>query len=107
MRHSLYANSTKRAVDRSYKSSVNTLERFTGHKARKPPEPVNYASKLESRLKALLALYKDDPETVSEIRGKASMYEANVAIARAYHDKRGEKRLEAEFLEYIKNKEKR
>lgn len=107
MRHSLYANAKRSAVDRSYKASIAALGKNTGY-FRQRAEPVKIQNPaLENRLKALLNQYKGDTKTRSEIIGKISMYRCNVAIAREFHDKETEKQLERDLLEYIKSKETR
>ncbi|MCD7802363.1 MAG: hypothetical protein LUH09_05595 [Clostridiales bacterium] len=107
MRHSLYANAKKSPVDRSYKASISAIGKNTGY-FRQRAEPVKLQKPaLENRLKALLTKYKKDPKMYSEIYGKIAMYECNITLARKYHDKKTEKQLERDLLEYIKSKETR
>ena len=62
---------------------------------------------LETRLSLLFKKYKDDPDTIDEIRSTVSMFEINRTIARNYKSKKTEADLTKQFREYLTTLEKR
>lgn len=53
------------------------------------------------RMKTLFDKYKNDPETLQEIRSKLSMFEINRTIARDFNDKSTERDLTKDFINYL------
>lgn len=82
MRHALYANNA-RVDPKGYKTQSIFSQQFakkSGKHCRK------HTSSLGDRVRLLLAQYKDDENTQSEIIGKINMYRVNVTIARECRD---------------------
>lgn len=59
------------------------------------------------RINALFDKYKNDPETLQEIRSKLSTFEINRTIAREFNDKSSETDITREFSIYLSELEKR
>ena len=71
-------------------------------------KPVNKSDMiLETRIKSLLDKYKGDPEIINEINGCLSMYECNRTIALELGRKKSVAELTKEFLNQLKQLEKR
>lgn len=62
---------------------------------------------LETRLSLLFKKYKDDPDTIDEIRSTVSMFEINRSIARNLKSKTSEADLTKKFKDYLTTLEKR
>ncbi len=60
---------------------------------------------LSDRINKLLNAYSNDEVSQSEILTHVSMFQCNMTIAKEYRDRKAQKRLEEELINYICKKE--
>lgn len=113
MRHSLYASErnakTARIIGQAFNLSRSGNYQRPDHKdQRSGALGADRKDKvLETRLTLLMRKYKDDPETIEEIRSTVSMFVINRSIARQCKNNTTEKDLTRKFIEYLNTLEKR
>ncbi len=107
MKHSFYANEKNaRSVSRTY---GDYRPRGSGsYRGSKIPEPHNLDKKIDDYILSLStevkAKYRNDPEALSEIRGKLEMFAINLGIARECKSRASEKKLKNEIIKYLREK---
>lgn len=109
MRHSFYApdRNTKNAGRGSGGKPLDRGSRFgsSGSKAAGVTETKEKGFMIvEAKVKAALKANEAAPEVRSEILGELSMYRVNISIARECHDKKSEKDLTKNFINYLNQK---
>lgn len=102
MRHSLYANNRKIPTG----SGANRDLSLAGSpRSVIAPDPKDKKTIiLENLYRRALDLYKDDKETRDEILNRGSMYPINVSLARKCGDKKQEKQLTNELINFLNQK---
>ena len=100
MRHSIYCNNMRKSPSNNNRSTLSRdrPNKATFSKGRKN----NFSSSLEDNINEVLTLYEDSPSVYTEIMEKLEMYRINLTIAREFNSSKSERKLTAEFSNYIK-----
>lgn len=108
MRHTFYANNRKSNNRRGFGSKPLAGKSYYGSLAARYGGVMETKEKgfmiVEAKVKEALKANEVVPEVRSEILGELSMYRVNISIARECHDKKSEKDLTKNFINYLNQK---
>lgn len=107
MRHTFYANNRNSNGKRGFGagSAVRSgCYRFSSGPGTKTKVKDKGDLILEAKIKAALKANEAAPEVRSEILEELSMYRVNISIAREFHDKKSEKDLTKNYINYLNQK---